>query len=267
MADGNIRDDIEIKLDLKQPANINGTENLPVSTLAERKRMREAVGKGGLEGLDVGYKKFKSHVEKSTFLLAEGEDTRCAICSEKVGPQLSMALVCSRDGCRVASHVTCLASKVLNDEGESCTIPTTGSCPGCKVKFDWIDLVMEMSLRVRGEKEVVRMMRRPKECKRKAPRSVKATSSQIDVDDRVSDSGVDADDVLAEEVLHDTNSSDDILPDDWHQHVDNCEDLESVTSAASACSDFTSPSSGTLVNLKLGAVIEDSEWDDADILD
>ena len=255
-------------LDLKKPENTILDDGLAMTTQAKGKKKREALGKGGIQGLDVGYNELKTHVEKSIFFLAEDEALKCAVCARNLGPQTAMALVCPQEGCMTASHVTCLATKFVEDEGAgAAVIPTSGRCPGCKKELQWIDLIKELSLRVRGEKEVAQMMRKPKELIFKKPIAKNTTASQLEAYNVVEEDGADPNEDLVDANMRALNTSDGSLPDDWQYQDDDDDGTMSVMSGHSALSDGISPTRRSSTMSKMTAVIEDSDWDDAELLD
>ena len=269
---GNIRGDIKVSLDLKQPDEFNNDNDLPMSTQAKGKRKREALGKGGIEGLEVGYSDLKNHMEKSIFTLAEGEGISCALCAKKLGPKTAMALVCPQQDCRTATHVACLATKFIEDEGAGTSVtPTCGRCPGCKEEIQWIDLVKELSLRLRGEKELARIMKKPKECKTKVPRVDVVVAAQpeaptFEEEEVVAD--LDEDPVGVE--MRSLDGSDGSLLDEWQYQCEDDDDMTSVMSGHSALSggvEVASPTKCSSSALKLPAMIEDSELDDTEFSD
>lgn len=268
---GSIRDGIKVLLDLKQPEKaINGGE-IHMGTQAKGKRKREALGKGGIEGLDVGYSELKNHLEKSIFLLAENEAFKCAICAKNLGSQIAMALVCPQEHCKAASHMTCLATKFTENEGPGAVVtPISGKCPCCKKELQWIDLIKELSLRRRGEKEVTQMMKKSKERKAKMPKTKNAAALQMEAYTVVEEDVVNPDEDLVEADMRVLDTSDESLPDDWQYQDDDEDDMMSVMSGHSALSDgpeATSPTKRSSAAPKLPAVIEDSDWDDAAHLD
>ena len=256
---GSIRSGLRIVLDLKQPAEALNSHDAPMSTQEKGKRKREALGKGGVEGVDVGYSELKGHLEKSIFMLEDDEPIMCSICAARIGPDKMVTLVCSQESCRTASHMTCLATRFLDEEGAGSSImPTSGKCPKCKVALQWIDLIKEMSLRARGEKEVAQLMKRPK------GRQSKAVSSHIEHDHtRNEDESDQEGGNFGEIALQAGSVADDPLPDDWHYQEDDENDLMSTTSAASDGMD----SASSLTAPRLEVVIEDSDWDEAEVLD
>lgn len=257
---------IKVLLDVKQSEEaVNGKE---MSIQAKGKRKREALGKGGLDGLDVSYSELKDHVEKSILLLAGDEALNCAVCSKTLGPQPRMALVCPREGCRAAFHMTCLASKFRVDEGQdAAVVPTWGTCSVCKEELQWVEFVKEMSLRVRGQKEVAQLIKKPRERKSKIPKTIKISESHVDPEDNKGEGDDDQDNDSGEDAFQAGAAEDDDLPDDWHLQEDD--DMLSVASAASVISDIdaASPSEPALTVQRFASVIEDSDWDDAELLD
>lgn len=266
-----MRDGVKVLLDLKKPAETVNDGELSMSTHAKGKRKRDAIGKGGIEGLDVGYSGLKSHVEKSTFFLAKDKALKCAICAKDLGPKTAMALLCPQEDCRTAWHMACLATKFIEDEGAgTAIIPASGRCLGCKEELQWIDLIKDLSLRARGEKQVAQLMKKPKERKPKATKAKNAAASETDAHTVVEEDVADPDEDIMWSDMRALDASDESLPDDWQYQDNEDEDKISVMSGHSALSDgveVTSPTKRSSTARKLPAVIEDSEWDDAELLD
>ena len=275
--DSSIRDGIKVSLDMRQSEETINTGNLPLSTQAKCQQNRVAQGKGGVEGLDVGYSELKAHIEKSISCLAERETFKCAICAKGMGPKSVTALFCNQETCRTVSHLTCLATRFVEDEGANAAVtPLSGKCPGCKEELLWIDLVKELTLRLRGEGKVVQMMRKLREPsirmpKPKVPKN-NAAVTQLEAHAVPKEVVTDSDEVLVEAEMRALDASDESLPDDWHYQVDDDDDGEIMTAMSShvAHSDgaeVAKPTKGSSTSSKLPAVIEDSDWDDADLLD
>ena len=201
----------------------------------------------------------KGYVEKSLFLLAEGEATKCAVCTKDLGNQVTTAVVCSNERCRMASHMTCLSKRFLGETGcDSPVVPLSGSCPSCNAALNWIDLVKEMSLRTRGEKEVAQLMRKPRERKNKVTKGKSRLPSELvgNSDDDDIDDGLVAADIVDEPLLE----------DDWVYRDEDDDDMISVTTAASE-SKAPSPTRVEKPDRVLHMVVEDSDWDNAEVLD
>ena len=237
---------------------------------AQDKRKRHILGKGGIRDLEVGYGALKGYVEKSVFLLAEGESVKCAVCSENIGLESMTTLVCSHEDCRTAFHMTCLGARFLDDEDQgSLLVPTTGKCPCCKKALQWVDLVKEMSLRARGEKEVTQLMKKPRRRTATKTKSI-STGAVTEVIVEESDNAYDlgSDGPTVDDAMDLGVSLDDALPDDWCYRDDD--DDMSVTTTTSMFSDMVdvlSPSKVSTANPTLKTVIEDSDWDEAEVLE
>ena len=268
-----VRDGIKVSLDVKQPEKIINDGELPMTTKAKGKRKLEALGKGGIEGLDLGYSELKNHIEKSNFMLAEGKVLKCAVCAKNLGPKTAMALVCPQEDCRIASHMTCLATKFIEDEGAGAAItPISGRCQGCKVELQWIHLIKELSLRVRGEKEVAKVTKKLTEQKTKTqvPNTMIAVASQPEAHTFEEEDVVDSNEDIAGVDMRALDASDESLPDDWQYQDDDNEDLMSVRSDHTALSDgveAASPAKRPPAAPNLPALIEDSELDDTEFSD
>ena len=254
-----LRKDVIVSLDMKQPEQLGTVQNISLSSYAKGKRKREMLGKGGVEGLDVGYGQLKSYVEKSISLLTEGEKVDCGICHEAVGPAAKLILVCPNESCRMASHLDCLSRKFLSDSKPDLAIlPISGLCPGCNAELRWIELVKEMSLRVKGERELGRLTkksraRKPRPSKPTASMASEAADEDLKAEDNEDDDPID--------LL--TVETDDSLPDDWNYQEDD--DMISIASASSGISDnieIPNSSKPALKLPRLKVVIEDSEGDD-----
>ena len=264
--------EIKVVLDIKKPPDeVNGLSerNPPKSRLRDG-----AVGIGGLESLDVVYGRLKGHVEKSMFMLAESEGTKCAVCTEHVDQNTGMVVVCPVDDCRAASHMTCLSSRLLAlDKHTDAVIPTAGPCPACQKTVQWVDLVKELSLRTRGSKEIGRLMKKPKGRKPKLLAKDQvvpvATANHGDAadeeDDDLGASGEDAE----LEMKTAGGLGDGFSDDGWQYRVDDDDDIMSTTSMSSKISrDFQADSvcGSPLQSARPEMIIEESDWDYAEIL-
>ncbi|KAL9119066.1 MAG: hypothetical protein Q9187_004379 [Circinaria calcarea] len=273
--DGEIRSGIKIAFDPRQPPSLNPDLILAENTLTQSKRNNDNqgdAGKGGVEGIDSSYAPLKSHLEKSLFLLAESETTQCSVCTGTIQP-MATTVVCPDDACRTASHVTCLSKKFLAEEEQGeLLIPTEGHCPGCDSHVQWVDLVKELSLRLRGEKEVTKLMRKPRQRKTTAT-GTKRLSSEI-IDEFSDDVGhEDLDRVTIEEEVDASCLADivdePLLEEAWNydEEDDDVMSVTSVDSRASLISQLGNPNKIKASAPRMEIVIEDSDWDDAEVLD
>ncbi|EEH33245.2 GIY-YIG catalytic domain-containing protein [Paracoccidioides lutzii Pb01] len=118
-------------------------------------------GAGRVGTLDVGYNSIKEYVEKSQFLLEDGERINCGVCKQRLILQHDIIAVCSHSSCHCAAHLSCLSSHFLKDkDSDSELVPREGTCPTCYSKLEWLTMMKEISLRLRGQAEVNRLFGR-----------------------------------------------------------------------------------------------------------
>ena len=269
-----IHRDVRVSLDLGECGR-HSMEKPPNSPVFKTKTENHdpASSRRGIEGLNVSYTFLKSHMEKSHLLLADRKKNSCAVCTSMIQPLEATTLVCPRNDCASISHLPCLARRFMDEEGQSnLVVPTVGTCPGCSSKLPWIDLVQEMSVRTRDEKETARLMRKAKKISPKTMKAKRVLSSDLieeSTNDEASEhihyleSDANSDHSLSS-VLHGS-----LLDEEWDKSCDDDEDVMSVSSAASTGVVFPRLENRQSWNETISVlqrVIEDSEWDDAEVL-
>jgi structure-specific endonuclease subunit SLX1 len=204
----------------------------------------------GIHALDLGYTALKPQLEKTQHLLRQPAAPKCRICSKNVLPSGATTLVCTNIDCAAATHLQCLSSFFLASEGSiDALVPIKGHCPECNIVLHWVDMVKELSLRMRGEKEVKALF------KPKRPKKAAAETAQDD-----SDATSDEDDPL-DLVLEDQ--------DGWHELEDSSDDetvrkiVQAGPSPGHASAVFRRPN---LAQSYSEPVIEDSDWDEAELV-
>ncbi|KAK4542242.1 hypothetical protein LTR36_006895 [Oleoguttula mirabilis] len=205
----------------------------------------------GIYALDVGYSGYKQRLEKSNKAFESADWLHCAICHKGLSSSGAMTLVCPNEDCSALTHIDCLSAAFLQaGSNHEAIVPTTGNCPGCSTKLEWVDLVKELSLRMRGEKEVTAIFK-------KRRRTKKQTETAV-IDDANDESDED-------------EEMDDMMPDgDWHKlpessdvEVDEAMITRSNPSPALKSKAFKRTAPATSYS---EPVIEDSDWDEAEIL-
>lgn len=162
-ANGQIQASTRVSLELQHAVGATNQHGGPKNAQSNINSKPQAIVKGGIEGIVVGYSKLKDHVEKSLLLLAEEQVNGCGICAKDLSAQDETLLVCPQRNCQAISHMTCLATRFLETEKRGLSvIPKAGSCPHCHSELQWIDMVKEMSLRVRGKAELRRLIKKRK---------------------------------------------------------------------------------------------------------
>ncbi|MCJ1385413.1 Slx4p interacting protein [Xylographa soralifera] len=227
--------------------------------------------KEGIEALDPSYASYKTHLDKSLFMLVDVELVHCVVCGDGMHTPNIMALVCPNDECRAAFHVTCLASTFLRKESQQNILPVYGNCPSCKLQLQWTRLITELSLRIRGSKEIVRLEKKPRKHKTKKPndRNASNLSSMVEYDTDNDMNGLDQQDADRELSIADI-VDEPLIDEAQYCSLSDMDDTISVSSMVSDTSQFSglrSPAKSNLPLSRLDTVIEDSDWDAAEVLD
>ncbi|KAJ9664430.1 Slx4p interacting protein [Coniosporium apollinis] len=224
----------------------------------------------GIESIDVGYASSKSCVEKCQQLLGAGGGQACSICTKHVMPDTALLIVCPEEGCRMISHLSCLSAQFLSKEGDQdAIVPTEGHCPSCQTKLQWSTLMKAVSLRIRGQKEIDRLFKKPRQKKAKATEGsntvVPTTAGEADEgesdDDASDDDGTD--DLALHSVEPQSMETDTEAQDEWCNLQDDIDDFRSTTDEPQSASYDV----GISRRYQPDVVIEDSDWDDAMVLD
>lgn len=209
---------------------------------------------GSINGLSVDYTKLEDYLEKSMFLLDDARDLICKLCSALVVPHIEQIVVCPHAHCRGAHHLLCLSEAFLKTVNDSdILIPTSGVCPACQTVVSWPLMMQELSLRNRAESEVRIILRRKEKRNRKeianhsSTKEKAATTRQASIEP-------------SQQALGDPGctltTEDPLLDDGWYEEVD----MESDTEHGAQRHRSPPPP-------RLEIVIEDSDWDDAEIIE
>ena len=235
--DGRLPSHIKVQLDLKEGQMSDASPSAQPPT---KRRKADPIRRGGVEGIDPTYASLQDVLEKGQFVFDQDEQLNCDVCHRPLELNHDLITICPHETCRSTSHVPCLAKKFLPGRLED-LLPIKGRCPSCHEEFDWVVLMKELSLRVRGDKEVQKVL--------KKKRLGKVTHEALETEE---------DDDEAED-------SDDELDMITCKEADDEDDGMSVTSYASETSAVLATSRVVEATGRLDAVIEDSD-DDVEIL-
>ncbi|CEJ60386.1 Putative Structure-specific endonuclease subunit slx1 [Penicillium brasilianum] len=210
---------------------------------------------GSINGLSVDYTKLEIYLEKSMFLLGDAQDLQCKLCSAMMVPNTEQIVVCPHTHCRGAHHLLCLSKAFLKGTDDSdILIPTSGVCPACDNMVSWPLMMQELSLRNRAEKEVRTILRRKERRDRKGNATASSSNDKAGPIRQVS---VEPSQHGSRDHGHPMTADDPLLDDDWYEEID----MESDTEHGAQKQRSTQPPS------RLEIVIEDSDWDDAEIIE
>lgn len=245
--DEQIKPHIGINLDLPPDGVLE--DRINDSEQQVKKRRVDLIGKGGIEGLDPTYAKFKDVLQKLNDCLQDKTSKlACTICHQNIDTRKSLFNTCLQPNCQSLAHTSCLSTRFLKEANTEALVPVEGRCPSCRTKLKWADLMRVLSLTLRGEKEVNKLMKKRKKS------SAEAASQMLDEESMSEDDAPDTDVELVEDDLVDENQSESEMDDDDAS-------VSSVgSSQASQPPALRTAAAQSIANL-LEIVIEDSEED------
>lgn len=287
--EGEVRPSLEVVLD-PRPASaiadevapdggvgdLEGVEDEAILTQGKKRKFEEVESQ--ICKLPVDYALLKSYVAKSKNVFDFEREGSCAVCAQHLEHEQGVYAICPAADCEAVSHLTCLAKHFLGSEAqtaakENLLVPIAGCCPSCGTALKWVDVVKELSLRMRGQKELDRLLRKPRiKAAKKTKKGVSASQAAIaseDEDDVADIVEPDEDDeaaVVAEYIEGDNGG---VSDDDWLRNHDGDDDDYISMSSDSTMASRPGPSKGR-VEMKqktLVEVVEDSDWDDAELLE
>ncbi|KAI0835208.1 hypothetical protein F5Y06DRAFT_276981 [Hypoxylon sp. FL0890] len=119
----------------------------------------------GIHALPLDYAPMKDYVTKTQSIYDFEREGNCVVCGDRLEPGKGLYATCSNAGCEGTGHVLCWSKHVLGKEAGEDIIPISGHCPQCKGEVVWSDLMKEMSLRIRGAKEIQKLLKEPRKRK------------------------------------------------------------------------------------------------------
>ncbi|OTA99066.1 hypothetical protein M426DRAFT_325469 [Hypoxylon sp. CI-4A] len=119
----------------------------------------------GIHALPLDYAPMKDYVTKTKSIYEFEREGNCIVCGEHLEPGEGLYATCSHIRCEGTGHISCWSKHLLAGESNEQIIPISGHCPKCKDEVVWGDLMKEMSLRIRGTKEIEKLLKKPRKRK------------------------------------------------------------------------------------------------------
>ncbi|KAK0666444.1 hypothetical protein QBC41DRAFT_256207 [Cercophora samala] len=138
----------------------------------------------GIYGLSLDYEPLKEYVAKGRDIFEFERQGSCVVCKEEIEPdEGGLHAVCSNEGCEGVGHLRCWGRYLLRkEEGvrEEAVLPVGGRCPRCKGEVHWGTMMKELTLRVRGQKEVEKLLKvkRKRAAKKKTMKTNEANEEE-----------------------------------------------------------------------------------------
>ncbi|EAQ86404.1 hypothetical protein CHGG_07657 [Chaetomium globosum CBS 148.51] len=120
----------------------------------------EAPAPWGIHALPLDYEPMKEYVAKGQEIFEFERQGRCVVCREEMKSGEGLHAVCTHEGCDGVGHISCWSRSFLKNNDTGSILPVQGQCPMCKEEVDWADMMKELTLRLRGQKEVDKLLKR-----------------------------------------------------------------------------------------------------------
>ncbi|KAK3374192.1 hypothetical protein B0T24DRAFT_577100 [Lasiosphaeria ovina] len=125
----------------------------------------------GIHALPLDYEPIKDYVAKAQGIFEFEREGDCVVCHRAIESGEGLHAVCTNGGCDGVGHLSCWSRHFMPSQGLDNILPIQGWCPKCHGEIQWSDMMKELTLRLRGKKEVDKLL---KTKKRRAPNKVKA---------------------------------------------------------------------------------------------
>lgn len=249
-----LQDTITITLDFPPAGLVSGEEGEESPKSKKRKISH------GIVGLDVAYEGEKEHVQKAKEIIDFEREGSCALCHASLEHDAGIYTICPNPACQSVTHMRCLSKHFLQDS--DALLPVKGTCPSCKAELRWIDIVRELSLRMRGQKEVENLLKVKRVRKTKAG-SASQPAIESDIEEDADDDEVEDEELDKLSELDPGTGKE--IGDTWHA-VDDSEDSD-AGSVMSGGGEGRNEGAWKASGGMLPVVIEDSDWDDAELIE
>lgn len=138
----------------------------------------------GIHALPLDYKPFGSYIEKAQNITSFEREGKCVVCHQHLEHDKGLHAICSNDGCEGVGHVDCWSRHMLHQKGEGdddgILLPLDGQCPKCQGVVKWADMMRELTLRTRGQKDVELLLKRRKRAANAKAKASKAKEKALE---------------------------------------------------------------------------------------
>ncbi|KAM4066558.1 GIY-YIG catalytic domain-containing protein [Hirsutella rhossiliensis] len=125
----------------------------------------------GIHALPLDYQPLKDYVQKAYDVVSFEREGDCLHCGEELESGRGLHAMCPNEECTGMGHLDCWSRHALKGDDDMHVMPDVCKCPSCGGDVRWGDMVKELSLRVRGAREVERLLKKKRAKKDKAETS------------------------------------------------------------------------------------------------
>lgn len=120
----------------------------------------------GIHALPLDYSPMKAYIEKAHNVVSFEQEGKCVHCNKGLKSGKGLHPMCPNEDCKAMGHLDCWSRHALSHEEEGVVLPDLCTCPSCGGDFRWGNMMKELSLRIRGPKEVEKLLKKRKRTKK-----------------------------------------------------------------------------------------------------
>ncbi|KAM3480062.1 hypothetical protein MY8738_005119 [Beauveria namnaoensis] len=114
----------------------------------------------GIQALPLDYAPVKDYVQKAQDVVMFEKEGRCVHCDEEMASGQGLHAMCPNGDCVAMGHLDCWSKHALAGEGDpEAILPQTCFCPSCGGEVRWGEMMKELTLRVRGQSEIDKLLK------------------------------------------------------------------------------------------------------------
>lgn len=120
--------------------------------------------KWGVHALPLDHYPLATYLEKGQNITTFEREGTCVVCHQPLDHDKGLYAICSNGECEGVGHLDCWSRHLLHQRGEhgngAVLLPMDGCCPKCDGAVTWAEMMKELTLRTRGQKEVDKILRK-----------------------------------------------------------------------------------------------------------
>lgn len=119
----------------------------------------------GIYALALDYEPVKGYVAKGKAVFDFEQQGDCVVCHANLVRDGGLQALCPNEDCHGVGHLSCWSRRLLpREEADGQILPIQGTCPQCHGDVQWELMMRELTLRIRGQKEVEKLVTQRKRC-------------------------------------------------------------------------------------------------------
>ncbi|KAK3359614.1 giy-yig catalytic domain-containing protein [Lasiosphaeria hispida] len=162
---------------VKRKSDKGVSSNITSDSEEEGEGQEEKPEPWGIHALSLNYMPIKEYVVKGQGVFDFEREGDCIVCRRRIDSGEGLHALCTNDSCEGVGHLSCWSQHFLPAHEvthDSNVIPIEGRCPKCEGHIQWVDMMKELTLRIRGKKDVEKLLKAKRRRVVKA-KAVKAT--------------------------------------------------------------------------------------------